>query len=61
MIFLHLFTFLRNCLSIWESPVLLFITINDKHVIPYLSFEVKLNMASIASESKRSMNLVRRF
>ena len=49
MIFVYLFTFLRNCVSIWKSPVLLFITINDKLVTPYLSFEVKLNMASIAS------------
>ena len=61
MIFVYLFTFLRISVSFWESPVSSFITINDKFVTPYLSFAINLNMASISSESKRSLNLVRGF
>ena len=56
-----LLTFLHICVSIWESLVLSFITINDNFVRPYLSFTINLNMASIASGSKRSLNLVRGF
>ena len=44
------FTFLRVCISVWDSAVLSFITINNKLVTPYLSFEINLNMASTASE-----------
>ena len=46
-IFVYIFTNLRFIL---DSPLLSFITINDKLVAPHLSFEINLNMAPIATE-----------
>ena len=50
MIFVYLVTFLRICVSMWDSLVLSLITINDKPVTPYLLFKINLNVVSIASE-----------